>query len=696
MDAVGRLQKPVSATRSRLAMTLSRPVVEVKDLRVHFETEDGVARAVDGVSFAIGEGETVALVGESGCGKSVTSLAMIGLVPTPPGRIAGGAILYGERDLLRLPKHELHRIRGNEISMIFQEPMTSLNPVFTVGEQIAESAMLHRGQSRRDALATAVEMLELVQVPDPARIAGSYPYELSGGMRQRVMIAMALCCDPKLLIADEPTTALDVTTQAQILDLMRLLQRELGTAILFITHDLGVVAEIADRVVVMYAGRVVEEAPVDALFSRPEMPYTAALLSAIPRLDHACAGVMPRLESIPGTIPDPLTPLSGCSFEPRCRHAIGLCREREPALTPVGDARAARCHRWHELDLTPAANPPAHARPRDDSAAAPSEPAVDLVAVDKLVTAFPVRGGILYRVVGSVAAVRGVSLTIRRGEVLGLVGESGSGKTTLGRSILRLIEPTAGRVTFEGQDLTAAPPSALKGFRRQMQMVFQDPYGSLNPRMTVGEILSEPYVIHGLARGPERAERVAALLERVGLSADHAGRYPHEFSGGQRQRIGIARALAVEPTFLVADEPVSALDVSVQAQILNLLGDLKAEFALTVLFIAHDLSVIAYLADRVAVMYLGRIVELGPAQAIYDHPIHPYTEALLSAVPVPDPKARRRRVILVGDVPSPASPPSGCAFRTRCPIAVAACAQIDPPLEEASPGHFKACIRRPA
>jgi peptide/nickel transport system ATP-binding protein len=670
-------------------------MLEVRDLCIEFDTEDGRARAVEGVGFEIREGETLALVGESGCGKSVTSLAIIGLVPRPPGRITAGEVVYGGRDLLRLPRHELHRIRGNEISMIFQEPMTSLNPVFTIGDQIGEAARLHRGQGRREALATAREMLDLVQVPDPERVARAYPHQLSGGMQQRAMIAMALCCNPRLLIADEPTTALDVTTQAQILDLMRRLQDELGTAILFITHDLGVVAEIADRVVVMYAGRVVEEGPVADILAGPRMPYTAGLLRSIPQLDQAALQRGARLESIPGTVPDALSPIVGCAFQARCRHATDLCRREEPALTTTADDRAVRCHHWRDLRLAASTAPAPgsdHGAGNGEAGAAPA--ATELLRVEGLVTAFPLRGGLLHRVVGSVAAVRGVSFEIRKGEVLGLVGESGSGKTTLGRSILRLIEPTEGRVTFAGQELTGMPAAALKRLRREMQIVFQDPYGSLNPRMTVQEILSEPLAIHGLAQGSRRSGLVADLLERVGLSPDHAGRFPHEFSGGQRQRIAIARALAVQPSFLVADEPVSALDVSVQAQILNLLRDLTSGLGLTVLFIAHDLSVVAYLAHRVAVMYLGRIVEIGPTRSIYVNPAHPYTEALLSAAPVPDPGRRRQRMILTGDIPKPSAPPSGCVFRTRCPIAVPECAAIVPPLEEVAPGHLKACIRR--
>ncbi len=683
--------------RSEKEASRSAPVIEVHDLCVSFKTEDGVARAVDGVSFEIAQGETLALVGESGCGKSVTSLAIMGLLPIPPGNISHGRVLYAGRDLLLMPKHQLHRIRGNEISMVFQEPMTSLNPVFTVGEQIAEAVMLHKGRNRREALAAATEMLELVKVPDPGRIARSYPHQLSGGMRQRVMIAMALSCGPKLLIADEPTTALDVTTQAQILDLIRKLQQELGTAILFITHDLGVVAEVADRVVVMYAGRIVEEAPVAELLANPRMPYTAALLGSIPHLDRAGGVRHGRVESIPGSLPDPLDSIAGCSFELRCRHATEKCKEHEPALERIQGRRKVRCHYWHDLDLASSPKPAAR-EPRPLEKKHDTEPEADasFVRVEGLETKFPIRGGLFYRIIGNVAAVRGVSLDVRRGEVLGLVGESGSGKTTLGRNLLGLIEPTAGRVVFDGQEVTAAPPATLKALRRRMQMVFQDPYGSLNPRMTVGDILSEPYIIHHLAAGGERADRVSALLERVGLSPDHAGRFPHEFSGGQRQRVGIARALAVQPSFLVADEPVSALDVSVQAQILNLLGDLKADLALTVLFIAHDLGVVAYLADRVAVMYLGRIVEIGPTRSIYENPIHPYTEALLSAVPVLDSTVRPTRVILGGEVPNPASPPSGCAFHTRCPIATRECTEIDPPLEKVTPGHFKACIRRPA
>jgi peptide/nickel transport system ATP-binding protein len=674
-------------------MTRTPRLLEVEDLKTHFKTELGTVAAVDGVSFHIDRGETLAVVGESGSGKSVMSLSIMRLI-RPPGYFAGGSIRLDGEDLLEKSEREMRRIRGGDISMIFQEPMTSLNPVFTVGDQIAEAIVYHQLKSRSAAMRSAIELLELVGIPEPAKRARAYPHQMSGGMRQRVMIAMALSCSPKLLIADEPTTALDVTIQAQILDLMRRLQKDIGMSILFITHDLGVVAEVADRVVVMYAGRTVEEAPLQSLFAMPRMPYTMGLLDSVPRVDKI-ATKRARLRAIPGNVPNPIAVPAGCAFHPRCRFAIDSCTTQLPPLQDTGGGHMSRCSRWMDLrhaekpiEVAPLANRTKVKAPKEAPVRRP------LVEISNLQAHFPIRGGLFSRVIGSVKAVQDISFDIDHGEVIGLVGESGSGKTTAGRAILRLIEPTAGEVKFDGVSVTNLSKSALRDFSKNMQIIFQDPFASLDPRMTVEDIIGEALDIHKLARGRMRRERVAHLLERVGLRADYMGRYPHEFSGGQRQRVGIARALAVEPKFIVADEPVSALDVSVQAQVVNLLQDLKDEFGLTLLFIAHDLGVVEYLSDRVIVMYLGRIMEIAPAKELYANPIHPYTEALLSGVPIPDPTVKRDRIILQGDIPSPINPPSGCVFRTRCPIAVPDCAHIVPPLEEVGGGHMKACIRR--
>ncbi len=542
-------------------------LLEVKNLKVYFDTDEGTVKSVDDISFHIDKGETLAVVGESGSGKSVTSLAVMRLIPIPPGRIAGGEIIFNGRDLLKLSEREMRRIRGNDISMIFQEPMTSLNPVYTVGDQIAEAIVLHQKKSRSQAMKLAIEMLELVEVPEPAKRVHYYPHQMSGGQRQRVMIAMALSCNPSLLIADEPTTALDVIIQAQILDLIKKLQQEIGASVLFITHDLGVVAEIANRVVVMQKGVIVEQGTAMDIFTNPQHPYTQRLLGAVPRID---------------------------------------------ALKPVPEVKA---------------------RPKI------------LLDVRKLRKWFPVKGGIFQRTVGHIKAVNDVDLQLYHGEVLGLVGESGSGKTTAGRAILRLVEPTAGEVVFDGVDVAKLPLGQMRLYRRKMQIIFQDPYASLNPRMTIGDIIAEPLVIHKLFNGrKERDRRVAQLLELVQLDPSLVNRYPHEFSGGQRQRVGIARALAVEPEFIVADECVSALDVSIRRDVLDLIKDLRARLGLTMLFISHDLAVVEDISERVAVMYKGDIVEVSSSHSIYRNPQDDYTKALLSAVPIPDPTITRVRV----------------------------------------------------
>ena len=674
-------------------MASAAPLLEVRDLKTCFDSEQGEVRAVDGVSFHIGRGETLAIVGESGSGKSVTSLSIMRLI-TGSGRIAGGSILLNGDNLLAKSEAGMRRIRGNDISMIFQEPMTSLNPVFTVGSQIAETIALHKRIGSAAVRRQSIEMLELVGIPEPARRFNAFPHQMSGGMRQRVMIAMALSCSPKLLIADEPTTALDVTIQAQILDLMRRLQKEFGMSILFITHDLGVVAEVADRVVVMYAGRAVETATVTDLFENPRMPYTIGLLNSVPRVDRE-AFRQHRLRAIPGNVPNPIDLPSGCAFHPRCRFAVEACGREVPRLEDTGNGHMVRCLRSSEIALIVSAPHDAWTVQATGAGTGPAATARRLLEVKNLSVSFPIRGGLASRVIGRVQAVCDISFDIAAGEVVGLVGESGSGKTTAGQALLRLVEPTGGKVMFDGIDVGALDRSGLRDLRRRMQIIFQDPFASLNPRMTVEEIVGEAFAIHKLERGPNRRARIAEILQSVGLSSDHMRRYPHEFSGGQRQRIGIARALAVRPQFIVADEPVSALDVSIQAQVVNLLQDLKQQLGLTLLFIAHDLGVVEYLCDRVIVMYLGRIMEVAPARRLYASPAHPYTEALLSGVPIPDPMIKRQRIILDGDIPSPINPPSGCVFRTRCRLATAECAEVIPPLKEVGPGHLSACINRP-
>ncbi|GHD50072.1 ATP-binding protein [Thalassobaculum fulvum] len=587
--------------------TAASPVLRVAGLRTSFRVGGAWKTVVDDVSFDIGARETVAVVGESGSGKSVTALSIMRLVPEANGRIEGRIELEGT-DLLALPEERMRDVRGGDIGMIFQEPMTSLNPVLTVGFQVSEALRRHRGMSVADADREALRLFDLVRIPDAARRFAEFPHTFSGGMRQRVMIAIALACRPKLLIADEPTTALDVTIQAQILELIRELQREIGMSVMFITHDMGVVAEIADRVVVMFRGEKVEEAPAARLFASPEHPYTRQLLTAVPKLGSLRGHDMPR-------------------------------------RFPNVDLRRAE----GELGVIDASAP----EPADE----PDRRGAPILEVAGLTTRFPVAGGLFGRTVGHVHAVEDVSFTLRAGETLALVGESGCGKSTTGRSILRLVEPAAGTVRFEGQDLMTHSKAELRAVRRRLQMIFQDPYGSLNPRKTVGAALREPIVVHGIAEGAAADRRVAELLQRVGLEPDHALRFPHEFSGGQRQRICIARSLALQPSVLVADESVSALDVSIKAQVINLMMELQAEMGLAYLFISHDIAVVERISHRVAVMYLGEIVEIGPRAAVLDNPQHPYTQRLISAVPVPDPSLRRQRGGLMTDeIKSPVRP----------------------------------------
>jgi glutathione transport system ATP-binding protein len=581
----------------------SDPVLAVTALAVEFRTSERTVTAVRDVSFSVGRAETVAIVGESGSGKSVTALSVLRLVEHGGGRILAGKLDFlrpgGQHiDLVQADAATLRSIRGAEIAMIFQEPMTSLNPVYTVGEQIAESIRLHQHQDHAAARAEARRMLEQVRIPEAAQVAGRYPHQLSGGMRQRVMIAMALSCKPALLIADEPTTALDVTIQAQILELIRRLQSEMHMAVIFITHDMGVVAEVAERVLVMYRGEVVEQGSADAIFHAPRNPYTRALLAAVPSLG-----------SMQGT--------------------------DLPARFPLVQTGS-------EAAPVPAAAP------------RPPDPGSPLLSVRGLKTRFDLPGDFFGRVQRRVYAVEQVSFDLHARETLALVGESGCGKSTTGRSLLRLVDIAGGQIEFGGRDIARLPADAMRPLRREMQMVFQDPYASLDPRLTVGFSVAEPLYVHGIARGAEAEDRVAWLLRHVGLSPDFAQRYPHEFSGGQRQRIAIARALALQPKIIIADEAVSALDVSIRAQIINLLLDLQAEFGLSYLFISHDMAVVERISHRVAVMYLGQIVEIGPRRAIFEQPRHPYTKKLMAAVPIADPARRRRKTELSSDeVPSP-------------------------------------------
>ena len=665
------------------------PLLQVEGLKTYFQTSQGLAKAVDDVSFEIRRGETFSLVGESGCGKSVTALSVLRLVAQPAGRIAGGRILLEGRDLLALGEAEMRAVRGDRISMIFQEPMTSLNPVFTIGFQVAEVLRLHQKMTEAAARKRSAEMLESVGLSDPARRLDEYPHQLSGGMRQRVMIAMALACKPDLLIADEPTTALDVTIQAQILDLIKQLQRDTGTAVLLITHDLGVVRETADRMAVMYAGKVVERGATAQILSKPLHPYTVQLLESLPATHKPGE----RLKAIPGLVPQATEYPPGCRFHDRCRKVMVGCRERLPVLPVSGEGHDAACHLY---DTAFSKNPlPLTEMDRPASAARPAM-GESLLTIRGLKVHFPVQGGFLRRTVAAVKAVDGVDLEIRRGETLALVGESGCGKTTLGKALLGLAPVTGGQILYGGSDLAGLSRAERQLFRQRLQMVFQDPFSSLDPRMLVREILCEGMEAHGLGSGRDgREAKAGTLLSRAGLDPRAADRYPHEFSGGQRQRVGIARALSVDPEFLVLDEATSALDVSVQAQILNLLTDLKAEFSLTYLLITHDLSVVRYLADRVAVMYLGRIVELGTREEIFGAPKHPYTKALLSAIPKLASDGSGPRIRLSGNVPSPVNPPSGCHFHPRCAEALPECASKDPPESALSPTRRVRCLLHP-
>jgi len=617
------------------AQTLALPenrVVQVDDLTVRFVTSERTVEAVRNLSFHVDRGETLAIVGESGSGKSVTSLSLMRLVEHGGGRIAQGRMALRRRndevvDLAGASQRMMRSVRGADMAMIFQEPMTSLNPVFTAGDQIAETIRLHQGMDAASARAEALRMLEQVRIPEARSVLDRHPHQLSGGMRQRVMIAMALACKPALLIADEPTTALDVTIQAQILQLIRQLQDEMRMGVVFITHDMGVVAEVADRVLVMFRGDKVEEGPSEQVFAAPEHPYTKALLSAVPRLGAMQGTDLPE------------------------RFPLLHAETRGPIVQAADTEQTADSAQITGTEKTANTAQAADAVSTSQTAREPQQP---VLSVRDLVTRFDLRGGIFSRVQRRVHAVEKVSFDLFPGETLSLVGESGCGKSTTGRSLLRLVDSQSGQILFGGRDIIKLKNTELQALRRDIQFVFQDPFASLDPRVTVGFSIMEPLLVHGVASGREAQARVAELLERVGLAPEMAQRYPHEFSGGQRQRVCIARALALNPKVVIADESVSALDVSIQAQIVNLLIDLQRDLGVSFLFISHDMAVVERISHRVAVMYLGQIVEIGPRRAIFENPQHPYTKKLMSAVPIADPARRHlKRTLLSDEIPSP-------------------------------------------
>ena len=663
---------------------MSETVLDVTDLRTKIDTPRGIVHAVDGVSLELRKGECFALVGESGSGKSMTALSLMRLLPEA-GRIVDGRVLLDGQDLLALPEAAMRSVRGRRVAMIFQEPATALNPVLTVGRQIEEVILRHTSLTGDAVRARVLELLDAVGIPDAARRCEEYAFQLSGGLKQRVMIAAALAAEPEVLVADEPTTALDVTIQAQILDLLVKLQKEREMAILLITHDLGIVARMAQRVAVMYAGEVVEVAERDAFFAAPQHPYSQKLFQSLPSAQKRGA----ELSVIAGQVPPLTGTFVGCRFVKRCDFAFLRCREEAPTLLQLaGGTRLARCHLREQGLAEPRGEAPATDKEEVTQVAIAS--ATVLAELEDVKVHFPIRKGVFKRTVDHVKAVDGVSLAIRAGRTLALVGESGCGKTTAGKALLRLIPPTAGRVLFAGHDLATLSREDLRASRGAMQIVFQDPYASLNPRMRVAEILTEGMQSLGIGRtDKDRMYRVTGLLEQVGLPMEALARYPHEFSGGQRQRIAIARALAVEPKLIVCDEPTSALDVSVQAQILNLLKSLQDRLGVAYLFITHNISIVEYLAHEIAVMYLGRIVERGTVEEVLDNPRHPYTAALLSAVPVVD--GKREIIRLQGDLPSPVNPPAGCHFHPRCPEAFARCREEYPDSARFTASHTATC-----
>ena len=661
-------------------------MLTIRDLSVEITHGDRIVRPVTGVDLELHRGETLGIVGETGSGKSMTGLAVMGMLPGG-GRVVSGSIDFDGTELVGLGDAAYRRIRGNDISMVFQDSMTSLNPTRSVGDQVAEPLQLHRGMSLRAARRSAAEMLALVGIPRPQERMGDFPHQLSGGMRQRVMIAMALICEPRVLIADEPTTALDVTIQAEILELLGELKQQLGMAMILVTHDMGVVVRHADRVGVMYGGRLVETGRTADLFRSTRHQYTHALLASIPTLAQ---DKDVELFSIPGSPPDPADPQIGCRFAPRCAAATERCRTETPRpVAGPGEGHLFAC--WNPVDERQATR---EVRRFDASGIASSETDAQRVrlSVVDLRKEHPVSAKGVFGRRRSVKAVAGVSFEVRAGEAFGLVGESGCGKSSLGRMLVALDAPTSGEVLLDGDRVSGLSPRRLGSRRAKLQMMFQDSHASLDPKMRIDAILCEPMIIQGIGTAEERTEKARALLAGVGLGASILERYPHELSGGQRQRIGLARALALDPDVLVADEPVSALDVSIRSQVLNLMRGIQRERGLSSVVISHDLAVVRYLVDRVGVMYLGALVEVGATDEVYARPAHPYTAGLLAAVPVADPDLADTPVDRVhGELPSPLDPPSGCRFRTRCPLATDLCARVEPVLEDVGDDHAVAC-----
>ena len=668
---------------------MNTPLLQIKDLHTDIEIRSGVVRALSGVDLHVNPGETLGIVGESGSGKTMTALSLMGLLPQG-GKVSSGSIILDGQDLTQLPLKEKRKLRGTKVGMIFQDPLTSLNPTMKIGLQVCEPLRVHEGLSKREALERAVEILKRVGMPRPEVVINNYPHQLSGGMRQRVMIAMALVCKPRILIADEPTTALDVTTQMQILDLIDELRDEYKMGVILITHDLGVVAGHTDRVAVMYAGRIVETAPTKTLFTEPKHRYTSSLMAALPERALA-AGT--KLFSIPGAPPSLTNLPVGCRFAARCLWATDECRAGYPDLSGDETHTFSCFHPVQEGDESPAVLQGKLDSNKTDGAAAdvPQISHETLLDVKEASREYESAGsGFFKREKGVVSAVDRVSITVKKGETYGLVGESGCGKSTVGRLIAGLEPPSGGAIELDGRDLATLKGRDAVRIHRDVQMMFQDSYAAMDPRMRIDQILAEPMSIQKTGNARQIAERIMEILEQVGLTEEVLDRYPHEFSGGQLQRLGFARSLTLAPDLIVADEPVSALDVSVQAQVLNLMKDLQQELGLSYLFISHDLAVVQYMADRIGVMYLGRIVEEGPAHEVVKNPKHPYTKALIDSIPVPDPEFKHDEsaIKLTGEPPSAVNPPEGCRFRPRCPFAGEEC-KVQPMLTDET--HRVAC-----
>ena len=688
---------PATALEQR---QLEPPVLEIEDLHIRYGAGEQAVRAVRGVSLHIRRGETLGIVGESGCGKSTLAFAIMRYLGAA-GRVARGDIRLGGESLLGLSEAQLRELRGKRLAMVYQDPQTALNPAIIVGEQVAEVYREHERVGRESAWSRTLELLGRVGLPDPERIARRYPHQLSGGQQQRVVIALGLVCSPELLILDEPTTGLDVTTEATILDLVNDLKREFDSAVLFISHNLGVIAQVCDRVAVMYAGEVVETGTVGALFHQPRHPYTAGLLGCVPRISSDTGE---RLDAIPGSLPPPHVRLPGCTFAPRCQLAREQCVEVRPKLAAVSDDHRSRCHFWEETPaLQRRAAPAAGAAAPEPTAPAAAANGPPLLEVQELSHYYNYRQpsasrfgrwwqAIWRRRQRPVKAVERVSLRVQAGETVALVGESGCGKSTLGNVVAGLLAPTFGTVAFEGQDISVTVRQRAQELQRGLQMVFQNPEASLNPRHTVGRILTRPLALAHGVQGAAARRQAEALLESVQLNASYYDRYPGQLSGGEKQRVAIARAFAGDRKLVICDEPVSALDVSVQAAVLNLLQDLQVEQGTAYLFVSHDLAVVRHLANHIVVMYLGEVMEQGSTEALFRPPYHPYTEALLSAVPVPDPGVKRQHIRLQGPVPSAIDRPRGCPFHTRCPRKLGAiCEDTPPPTVAAGDGHTIRC-----